>query len=482
MLTKTEIENLLGDIENERVERTVSTSNTDKFAQAVCAFANDIRNSNLPGFLFIGVNDDGSLSGLKVTDELLRNLAGLRSDGNILPQPALMVYKVSFPGGDIAVVEVQPSLMPPIRYKGKIWIRIGTRKAVANEEEERILTEKRQFHITTFDTKPCFGATMDDLDMTLFRNEYLTKAVSSETLKQDKREVTQQLASLRLFDRNYNCPTNAGMLLLGYNPQAYIFGAYIQYVRFSGLTKATEVVKENRFSGNLIQMLKELDSFVRYTIEDKRPVFVSALREEERTNYPYVAIRELLMNAVMHRSYEGSNAPVKFYEYADRIEIDNPGNLYGKARIENFPNENDYRNPVLAEAMKTLGYVNKFGRGINMVQDILTKNGDFPADFILDDITTFKVIVRSAVPHRISVSGDVSGDVSGSVSGDTNDVNKRRNKMMEILKKNKTCSVAMLANMLGVSSRTISRDINRLKAEGKLRRVGNENTGYWEVL
>ena len=164
--------------------------------------------------------------------------------------------------------------MPPIRYKGKIWIRIGARKAVANEEEERILTEKRQFHITTFDTKPCFGATMDDLDMTLFRNEYLTKAVSSETLKQDKREVTQQLASLRLFDRNYNCPTNAGMLLLGYNPQAYIFGAYIQYVRFSGLTKATEVVKENRFSGNLIQMLKELDSFVRYTIEDKRPVFV----------------------------------------------------------------------------------------------------------------------------------------------------------------------------------------------------------------
>ena len=84
------------------------------------------------------------------------------------------------------------------------------------------------------------------------------------------------------------------------------------------------------------------------------------------------------MNSVMHRSYEGSNAPTKFYEYSDRIEIDNPGNLYGKARIENFPNENDYRNPVVAEAMKTLGYVNKFGRGINMVQDVLTENGTLP--------------------------------------------------------------------------------------------------------
>lgn len=111
---------------------------------------------------------------------------------------------------------------------------------------------------------------------------------------------------------------------------------------------------------------------------------------------------------------------------------------------------------------------------------------NFPADFILDDITTFKVIVCSAVPHRISVSGDVSGDVggdvSGDVSGDANDIHKRRNEIRKILKKNKTCSVSMLANILGVSSRTISRDINRLKAEGKLKRVGNENTGYWEVL
>lgn len=61
MLTETEVKKLLNDIENERVERTISTTNTDKFAQAVCAFANDIRNSDLPGFLFIGANDDGTL-------------------------------------------------------------------------------------------------------------------------------------------------------------------------------------------------------------------------------------------------------------------------------------------------------------------------------------------------------------------------------------------------------------------------------------
>lgn len=322
-----------------------------------------------------------------------------------------------------------------------------------------------------------------NLDIGLFQSDYLPKAISPEILKNDKRDVVQQLASLRLFDRNYNCPTNAGMLLLGHNPQSYIFGAYIQYVRFDGLNRADKVVKENRFSDNLIQMLKELDSFVKYTIENKRPVLVSALREEEKINYPYVAIRELLMNSVMHRSYEGSNAPTKFYEYSDRIEIDNPGNLYGKARIENFPNENDYRNPVVAEAMKTLGYVNKFGRGINMVQDVLTENGNTSAQFVLDDITTFKVVVRNAehVAKKEDSKGDVSGDVSGGIKAQIAVANARRDAIINLVKQNKDYSVSKIAELLKVSPRTISRDIDKLKAEKRLQRIGDENTGYWKV-
>jgi predicted HTH transcriptional regulator len=87
---KSLIKTLLGDIENEKVERTISTKDTDKFAKAVCAFANDLSNKKQPGYLLIGAYDDGTLNGLKVTDELLRHLAGLRADGNIMPKPALM--------------------------------------------------------------------------------------------------------------------------------------------------------------------------------------------------------------------------------------------------------------------------------------------------------------------------------------------------------------------------------------------------------
>ena len=91
MISEENIRALLADLENERVERTTSTKDTDKFSKAVCAFANDLSNKKLPGYLMIGAFDNGLLGGLKVTDELLRNLAGLRADGNIQSKPALAV-------------------------------------------------------------------------------------------------------------------------------------------------------------------------------------------------------------------------------------------------------------------------------------------------------------------------------------------------------------------------------------------------------
>ena len=72
MISNEELESLLKDLESDRVERTVSTKHTDKYSKAICAFSNDLPNHQLPGYLLIGVNDDGSLNGLQATDEMLR--------------------------------------------------------------------------------------------------------------------------------------------------------------------------------------------------------------------------------------------------------------------------------------------------------------------------------------------------------------------------------------------------------------------------
>ena len=93
-MKKNEIQALLNDLENDRVERTISTTNTDKFGQAICAFANDLPNHQLPSYLFLGVKDNGEVQWLNVTDDLLKNVAAIRTDGNIQPQPSMTVEKV----------------------------------------------------------------------------------------------------------------------------------------------------------------------------------------------------------------------------------------------------------------------------------------------------------------------------------------------------------------------------------------------------
>ena len=153
-------------------------------------------NTGKPGYLFIGADNDGNPSGLHYNDDLQKDLAGIRSEGNILPQPVMQVYKVTLPEGDIAVIEVQPSKLPPVRFRGRIWIRVGARKAIANEEEERILMERREFNTPNFESEPCLSATLDDLDLDIFRGTLLPAMVDEKEIKKEIRHIEVQLATL----------------------------------------------------------------------------------------------------------------------------------------------------------------------------------------------------------------------------------------------------------------------------------------------
>ena len=114
--------------------------------------------------------------------------------------------------------------------------------------------------------------------------------------------------------------------------------------------------------------------------------------------YPADALRELILNACMHRDYQ-ANMPTRFYEFTDRIEIMNPGGLYGKARPDNFPEVNDYRNPIIAQALKIMGYLNMFNRGVSRVKSMMVENGGKEPTFNVDKITAFEVISYSAIKH-----------------------------------------------------------------------------------
>lgn len=387
------IRNLLQDLESDRIERTTSFRE-DKLGPAVCALSNDFANHRRQGYIILGANDDGSIAGLKIGDEDLQKIGNIKSNGNVLPQPSMIVSPVyHFEEGDIVIVEVHPSSYPPVRYDGRCWIRVGPRKAKASFEEEKILSEKRSNLARSFDTSPCIGTSMEDLNLDLFKTFYLPKAIDKETLDQNNRPVKHQLASLRFYDLRADCPTNAGIILFGHNPTHFIPGSYIQYIKIPGTEIVPGIEFEKEFKKSLCLDLINIDEFIQTVIIKKSLVQKpDSMQEAVIYNYPLWALRELIFNAIIHRNYE-SNAPILIYEFSDRIEIKNPGFLFGQVIPSNFPFVSDYRNLEIAEALKTLGYINKFNFGIQTAKKYLSENNNPEPLFDLTLGTALKVII-----------------------------------------------------------------------------------------
>jgi ATP-dependent DNA helicase RecG len=397
-MTDRELDALLDDPESDRVERKESTADGDKIRQTICAFANDLPDHRQAGVLFVGVNDAGVPTGLAITDPLLQNLASMRGDGNILPFPTMTVQKRHLKGQDVAVVLVQPADAPPVRFKGTVWVRVGPRRAVASPQEERILAERRRHRDAPFDIYPLREADLGDLEENLFREAYLPAAVSPAVLAENSRTASEQMASLRLVDLGPPpVPTVLGLLAIGKQPTRHLPMAYVSFVRVNGVELSSEVISAHEIQGPLPRLMSQLDELLRLHIMTRIDI-KSAPTERQYPDYPLPALQQIIRNAVMHRSYEGTNAPVRIYWHADRVEIISPGGPFGMVTAENFgdPGINDYRNPHLAEAMRTLGYAQHFGVGIQIARDALARNGNPPLEFDVQPRTVIATIRRVA--------------------------------------------------------------------------------------
>jgi ATP-dependent DNA helicase RecG len=392
-LPEQELRALLRDLESDRVERKETASDRDRLSQAICAFANDMADHGRPGVLFIGVTDSGQVTDGGVSDEQLRVLADLRDQGTILPPPTMSVRKVTVDGGDVAVVEVQPSLTPPVRYKGRVYIRVGPRRAIATADEERRLNERRRSLDLPFDSRPVTGATLTDLDAYAFAAHLLPALLPAEVLAENERTNSQRLAALRLTSQD-EVPTAAGLLATGTDPLRFLPGAYVQFLRLGGEALDAPVRDEKQLSGTLLQVLRQLDELLELNVTSA--VDLTFRRREERSvDYPLVALQQITRNAVMHRSYEHTNAPVRVTWYAERVEIVSPGGPYGVVSSANFgqPGVTDYRNPAVADLMRGLGYVQRFGVGLPSTRSALERNGNPPAEFLVTD-THVAVTIR----------------------------------------------------------------------------------------
>jgi ATP-dependent DNA helicase RecG len=185
----------------------------------------------------------------------------------------------------------------------------------------------------------------------------------------------QRLAALRLLTIE-EVPTCAGVLAAGYDPTRWLPGAYVQFLRLDGTDLTAPVKDEKVVDGTLLETLRQLDELLALNISTAVD-FTSADRESRRPDYPLPALQQVVRNAIMHRAYEHTNSPVRISWFSDRVEIVSPGGPYGVVSVENFATGvTDYRNPTLAELMRGLGYVQRFGAGIPQTKKSLADNGN----------------------------------------------------------------------------------------------------------
>ncbi len=398
-MTNQDLESLLDDLESDRAERKEAWAGSapEKVRQAICAFANDLPNHQQPGIVFIGAKDDGNPSATAVTDQLLLTLSDIKTDGKTIPPPTLTVEKRILKGAEMAVVCTWPADAPPVRYEGRIWIRTGPRRGLATAQDERILNEKRRYRDLHFEAHPVSAATLNDISRPIFEQEYLPSAVAPDILEANARSYEQRLASCGMVaSADDPLPTVLGLLVLGISTRTWIPGSYVQFLRIRGSTLTDPVADEAEIDGTIGTIMRRLDE--KLAAHNTTSVeFASQDREVRTSPYPLAALQQLVRNAVMHRNYEGTNAPVRVYWFDDRIEISNPGGPFGSVTAENFgkPGFADYRNPQLAAAFKVLGYAQRFGAGIALARQSLEKNGNPPPEFQTEP-NFITVIVRKS--------------------------------------------------------------------------------------
>ena len=256
--------------ESDAVEfkESLSGSAPERIREAICAFANDLPDHREPGLILVGVKDDTTIGTTPITDAVLRRLADMKTDGNIVPPPSLTVEKRILRDKQIALLTVQPSNSPPVRCRGAIYIRTGPRRGIATAQDERILNEKRRYGDRPFDLYPIPSAEISDLNLALFSYEYLPKAFSAEILDANDRNLNEQLAATKMITAADDpTATVLGILSIGKIPQDFLPGAYVQFLRIDGSELADEIIDSLAIRGAIPEQVRRLDDKLMAHIE-----------------------------------------------------------------------------------------------------------------------------------------------------------------------------------------------------------------------
>lgn len=441
--------------------------NVESVASEMAAFANAEG-----GLILIGVADDGSISGLSRKDVGRINQLISNAASHLVRSPLLVqTENVAVGKGQIVIVLSVPKGIdkPYFDKNGIIWLKSGADKRRVNSKEElrRLFQLTDQFHGDGLPTR----AGIESLDKLRFR-DFLRDAYKRE-FPDDSSELTRLLQNMNLAtdDEKLNL---AGVLMFAERPEWIKPQFVVKAIRYPGnKIHATDYLDAEDFSGSLRKIFDDAMAFVMrnlHKVQAGRSVNAPGVPEISETVF-----EELLVNALVHRDYLVS-APIRLFMFDNRIEIISPGHLPNNLTVEKIlAGNSNIRNPILVSyAAKGLLPYHGLGSGIKRALDAWPR-----IDFADDrEGCLFTATVHRPPVDKLKLA---SGAPETSVKRRVN-VGKTSGMILDACQGKSTITILELAALIGVTERSIERNIQKLQATGLLRRIGGRKGGYWEVV
>ena len=466
--------------------------NPEDVVHSICAFANDMHNWG-GGYIVIGVEEVKGTPMLppigidiKDLDDIQKEVLNLMH--KIEPLPIVIPEPVEYMGKNILILWIPGGEARP--YKAPIhlgakemqkayFIRQGSVTKKATLQEEQVLLSLAAK--IPFDDRICHSASLDDLSL-LYIRDFLRKVDSDITEKDIQSMPFEQLCwQMQIIGGTpeFIRPKNVGLLFFSENPEKYIPYARIELVRF--YDDVGDHFDEKILHGPIQLQLQEALDYIRSQVIVEKVVKVDHKAEANRAyNYPYTAIEEVLSNAVYHKSYDDRN-PIEVRIEPTSIIVYSLAGPMPPITNDDLQNERvlsrNYRNRRIGDFLKELDMTEGRSTGFPKIYRAMRNNGSPDPVFKTDDLNQY--FLAELPIHPAFVGDNSAQDVVEDV---VEDVVDRMDLIVLLLKEDNTLSAAQLAKQLGVTARTIQRDLEKLSKAERIKHIGPDKGGHWEVL
>ena len=429
--------------------------------KSVSAFAN-----TLGGTLFFGVTNDKVAVGVVDPQGLGEKISQLINE-RIKPTPIYVLSNFMEDDKAIVTVKVYAGTSTPYYY-----VADGVQEAYIRSGNESIIAPP---HILNELVLKGLNQTYDTLKTNYKKSDYSFTFFEATFYNITRTKITESdYLSFNLVDKD-GYLTNAGVLLADQNIYTH---SRIFCTRWNGLTKTSvngEAVDDKEISGGLLQQLFSAMEFVRNNT--KKKWHKSGMTRVEMPEYDEEAVREAIVNGIIHREYTRLGAEVCVDIYDDRLEVTSPGCMMSGKIIDKEVDDvvaSERRNPVLADIFARMKFMERRGSGLKKITDntnALFNDGKNHVEFF-SDRNYFKVTIHNAL------YGKKIGDKPNVTDVTKTDMEEA---IIEQIKLNSKVTVDQLAEKLQVNRRTILRCITLMKQKGTLKRIGSSRNGYWEI-